>query len=338
MGSKWADAKPAEKLLTLYTLLLGNPRPVSLSQLARQLDCSKQTICRLIDQIEYSQFGKVLRENRGRQCWYTLSRPKQPPAMCLNAEGLTRLALCREFMQKLLPPRMQRLMEKSLVQAAAYQDSSENAPLGGLGAQLDKGHIDYAPFEPIMNRLLTAIVSGRVCEIAYRSQRSCEPRKWSFAPKRLLAYHECIYVAGWRVTDSGPVAAVYEDPLQLPVQRFVSCELTRRSAAELPEPEAGDPQLGIMQGEEFEVRAAFSARAATYAAERQWSDNQSVEEREDGSIVLTLRARNEAEAIAWALGFGPECEILQPDWLRESMLEKIAAMTALYGRGHEAAE
>lgn len=330
MGSKWDDAKPAEKLLALYTLLLGCPRAVSLSELADRLECSKQTVCRLIDQIEASQFGKVQREQRGRQAFYRLARPMRTPGISLNSLGLARLALCREFAQKLLPANTQRLMEKSLAQAAAYQDGEENVPLSGLGAQLNKGYIDYSPFEAILNKLISAITGARVCEIGYRPRRDKEPKTFSFAPRRLLAYHECIYVSGWRVTDRGPVKPLYENPLQLALQRFVSCELTRRSASLLHEPEQSALKLGIMPGNEFEVTIRFRQDAATYAAERQWSQNQKVEEKEDGSILMRLTAGNEAECIAWALGFGDSAEIIAPDWLRHAMRMKIVAMARLY--------
>lgn len=47
MPKKWNDAKPVEKLLFLFTLLLFDGREVSLKQVSSTLGCPKQSITRL---------------------------------------------------------------------------------------------------------------------------------------------------------------------------------------------------------------------------------------------------------------------------------------------------
>ena len=60
MPGKQSCAKPGEKLLALYTLLmLRAPRAISLSELAQALECSKQTVLRLLVQLEASGYGKL---------------------------------------------------------------------------------------------------------------------------------------------------------------------------------------------------------------------------------------------------------------------------------------
>lgn len=51
MGKKWSDAKPSEKLLSLYTTLLVANRPYSLTELSILLDCSKPAVTRLLEQL-----------------------------------------------------------------------------------------------------------------------------------------------------------------------------------------------------------------------------------------------------------------------------------------------
>lgn len=330
MGMKWGDSKPAEKILALYTTLLVSPKALSLTEIAGKLDCSKQTVCRLIDQMESSQFGRLLRENQGRQAYYRLEKPKRQPGVAINAQGLEQLALCREFMLRLLPPSMHRHMETSLGQAVAYLEEDAEAPVPDIGGGISKGTIDYTPFEAILNNLITGISKKRVCLVNYRSKRNKTPKSYCIAPVKLLAYHECIYVIAYRVTDKGVVKIVYEAPMHLALQRFISCELTRRTAKDLPGPPSTPQLLGIMEGEPFDVTAKFSAHAATYAAEREWSAGQKLEELPNGEIIMQLKARNKAECIAWILGFGPEAEILQPDWLRQSVYETIKNMALLY--------
>ena len=51
MGEKWSDAKPPEKNLKLFSLLLWQPKKWSLKQLTENLHCSKSSVLRLIDQL-----------------------------------------------------------------------------------------------------------------------------------------------------------------------------------------------------------------------------------------------------------------------------------------------
>lgn len=328
MGLKWDSAKPAEKLLALYTILLASKKQHSLTELASLLSCSKQTVERLIDQIESSCFGKILTEKIGREAYYWLQKPGPTPKISLDSKGLANLAICREFSQTLLPQTMQKRMERSLMQAYTYQDT-EAKPAIGIGERLNKGYIDYEPYAAILDKLIQAISESRVCSITYRRKRNQAAKTWSFAPKRLLAYHECIYVLGWPVTAEGTVKALYEMPQTLALQRFVNCEITLRSSKRLPAPEAPS-SLGIMRGEPFEVTVQFDSAAATYAAERQWSERQQIVSLPDGALRLTFTAQSKTECIAWILGFGNNAKAISPEWLVEEIREKLKAMLALY--------
>ena len=79
MGKKWSESRPAEKMLSLYTLLLTSSQPVRLTELSRLLNCAKQSVTRLIDQLESSHFGKIVRHQLGRQVAYSLDRPRHRP-------------------------------------------------------------------------------------------------------------------------------------------------------------------------------------------------------------------------------------------------------------------
>lgn len=125
MGKKWnPDAKPGEKLLTLYTLLLSG-RAASLTDLSREINCSKQAMVRLLNQLEASRFGKLLRFKQGREAYYQLERPKSLPRFSLNADGVAQLALCRDFMSHLLPESVFRSVETTLQQASALIPGAE---------------------------------------------------------------------------------------------------------------------------------------------------------------------------------------------------------------------
>jgi predicted DNA-binding transcriptional regulator YafY len=333
MGKKWnPDAKPAEKLLALYTMLLFSGREASLSDLSRELNCSKQAVTRLMDQLEASRFGKLLRSKRGREAIYQLDRPRHLPKISLNADGLYQLALCRDFILHLLPDAMRKNVAATLQQASAFlPEGAVGDFTTTIGQVFTKGRINYTPFQDMLDTLIRGIRERKICIVSYKSALHKETREFEYAPKRIIAYHEAIHLTGWVVTGKGAVQAVHETPTTLALHRLQKVSFTRRDAQRLPEPEEENQDaFGLMEDEPFTARIRFDQSAATYVAEREWSVGQKIVPHKDGGVTLTVTVRSPAELIAWILSFGDAAEVLSPKWLQEKTALKIQAMENRY--------
>ena len=336
MGKKWnQDAKPSGKLLSMYSMLLYGSRELSLSDLASELGCSKQTALRLIDQLESARFGKLLREKRGRESIYRLEKPRSLPKLSLNAEGLHQLALCRDFMLHLLPDSMRKTVDTALQQASAYLPEGETPDgLLPVGKALAKGRIDYSPFQEMLQSIIKAIRQSKVCAVQYKASIHDEAKSFEFAPKRLVAYREAIYIHGWIVSEKGTAVPSYEKPTNLALQRLQKVIVTRRGAAHIPDVvEEHQGTFGVMEGEPFSVQVKFSPSAATYVADRTWSEDQNVTIHKDGFITLAMTARSPLEVIAWLLSFGDAAELISPENLREELAQQVHALAARYTKG-----
>jgi predicted DNA-binding transcriptional regulator YafY len=332
MPKKWnPDASPSEKLLSLYAMLLFSGREASLSDLSRDLNCSKQAVLRLIDKLEASPFGKLMRVKRGREAVYHLDRPKLPK-ISLNAEGLHQLSLCRDFILHLLPETIRKQVDATLQQASAYLPEGENSGTDTVFAHsMFKGRIDYTPFQDMLQTLMQAIRERKICSVRYKSARNTGIKEFGYAPMRLIAFHETIYCNGWVMEGR---RAKYEKPTPLALHRLSGVTPTARGGKHLPEPPAEHGEtFGVMDQELFTAKIRFSSKAAAYVAEREWSEKQKIVRHRDGGVTLTLHARSPAELTAWILGFGDAAEALAPKWLRENMAEQAAALIARYGQG-----
>lgn len=331
MGTKWSDSGPAEKLLSFYTMLLFSRTPISLSDAASSLDCSKQTVGRLANQLEGSRYGKLNKSKIGKEVYFSMDKPKRLPAMNLNAEALADLALCYEFIQKLLPPSILHKSRQGLSQAAAFFPESETSIKDGIAYSLAKGPIDYEPFVSIMRNFMLAITEKRICSIVYKAKRHQEEKKHEFAPKRLIAFRESIFVLGYFVTEENPPKQLYPNPTLLAIHRFKSCEIERRKSDNIPEPQISEESfLGIYNEKQFPITVRFSADAATYVAERKWSRKQWIEDLPNNDIILHAEASNEKECIAWILSFGHSAQLLEPPWLREKIGNLLVKMVSMY--------
>ena len=327
------DATAGQKLLVLHSLLQFSNREFSLTELSEKLRCSKQTVLRLLDQLETVSGRGLSRETRSGRAYYGMRRPARRPVLALFPEGLEQLALCRDFVLDILPADMRSVLEDALRKAGSLLPEGEDAAaaLTPQAAMLTRGAIDYTPFQPMLNRLLAAMRRKTVLSLRYRN-RLDEERACDFAPVRLLRFHDALYAEGWMVTDKGQVERVYDRPMTLAVQRLIEVTPTRRSFAALdlpPLPEGGS--FGFDAEEPFAATVRFAPGAASvYVRERIWSRDQELETDEEGRLVLRFTARNMHEVRSWVLSFGPQAEALAPERLREEVAHAAAEAAAIY--------
>jgi predicted DNA-binding transcriptional regulator YafY len=233
---------------------------------------------------------------------------------------------------------MRDTMETTLQQASAFLPAEEDGGASdSFASSLFKGSIDYTPFQDMLRTLQEAVRKRTVCVVRYKAALNRESKEYSFAPMRLAAYHEAMYFVGWIVTDDGDVRLRHKDPSLLLLHRFEEVRPTGRGAKFLPDArEAHAGAFGLMDAELFIAAVRFEASAATYVAERSWSEGQRVARHKDGRITLTFTARSRPEVIAWVLGFGDAAEVLSPPWLRERIAAQAAALAKRYAAGRAA--
>lgn len=86
---------------------------------------------------------------------------------------------------------------------------------------------------------------------------------------------------------------------------------------------------GIYRGQEPErCRIWFSAQAARWIRERRWHASQKIQERADGSIILSMTVTVTLEIVRWVLAHGPEARAMEPQWLVDEVRKQIQAAHA----------
>ncbi|MCR5536631.1 MAG: WYL domain-containing protein [Succinivibrio sp.] len=328
------DSRPDEKLLKLYILLLFNDREYSLTELTQIINCSKQTIARLLDRIDANYANHLQERKQGRQKFYHLQRPSQTFRTAIDPQGLRQLALCRDLIAHMLPKADREALNISLQQAKTnlprqvfsdYEDAT-------LGYSLSKGQIDYDPKQEILHQLETCILERRCCIISYQKEYGGEVAERPFAPMQLVSYHDVLYCQGWLVTPEGKVKSTKSQPITFLVHRMQEVTIQRsRFSLDLPEPQNSDDKtFGIIKNQSFTVKIHFSGRVKTYICDRIWSQDQMITEHEDGSITLELKATSKTEILSFVLSFGQEATLLEPPELKAELQEQVKKMQQMY--------
>jgi len=327
------DATHANKLLRLFAKLFFNDREYTLPELARMLDCSKQTVMRLVEAIEESMSVEVVRGERGRSRTYRLPRQKSlPTAKVLHHEELQALYMCAAFAQSVLGREL--FEEASLgLEKTQLLLPSEAHTAEGHFATLSGGRIDYGPHRETLRLLIEAMESGHVCELLYQRLLDDEARSLRIKPLKIFSYRDSIYLHTRRAPEPGKAWKEPEYHPLLAVHRIQQVRITEQHYR-VPEDYDFDRDVktsfGVWQNEPFRVVCRFEGWAAEYVAEREWSVDQEIEIHPDDTVTLTFTARGRPEVVAWILGFGANAEVLGPDDLVGEVASELSKAMKRY--------
>lgn len=330
------NSNPTRNALSIFSLLLYSGKAYTLKYLSEVYICSKQTVMRMIEQISLSHKGIIDTWIKDGERYYRIKTPPVRPRLAISEEELMNMALCRDFLQHLLPKNIRDSISGGMEKAAVLLDDYESRgrAMSPVAGSIVKGCIDYSPFAGVLDCILDAIPKRKVVELAYQSPGSPQPKTHEVVPVSLQAFRETLYLRSWSVCERGTPAP--EKPLTFAIQRIKKLIPTIRTVpqdvlAALPRLDA-DTIFGIAQSHTpFQVTARFYGTGAVYVSERTWSEDQKLERDSEGNLLLHFTAQSEVEVVKWILSFGGEAELLEPEPLRERVEKELSAAASRYG-------
>ena len=323
-------SSPSQKVLSLYSLLMFTGRSYSLSQLARELHCSKQTVIRMIEHISRSCGGKVESKLESGKRIYWMPSPKVSPKISLSPEEIQQLELCRGMVMHLLPEAVREQVKHTIAKTTALlaDMNDRDKAFEPVAVAEIKGRIDYSPHQEQITTLIRAIQRKQVCEVTYHAPSNPKAKTYSFAPIKLISYHEALYVTGWRVEDKGKPTPRHS--IMLAVHRLRDVATQSRTFDILMNSEKKAELFGFMDLKKFRVKMKFDKETAAYIRERKWSDDQEIQEFKNGNLILKFTAQSMPEVVSWVLGFGAHAKIMEPKELKEKVKNEVSALASNY--------
>lgn len=113
------DARTGDKLLRLFRKLLFDNRRHFQQDLARELNCSPQTVIRLMEQIESAVGIALEMGTEQRRRWYRLN-PGEKGHLGLDFEELRFLTLCRRMAGGILPEQTLQRVDRTIQRLAMH--------------------------------------------------------------------------------------------------------------------------------------------------------------------------------------------------------------------------
>lgn len=321
-----------EKLIGLFVRLLFSGERHSLTELAQMLDCSKQTVLRLIDNIRKSYGVNIEETKEGNRSYYRIRKPVASLGKIpLTEAELHSLLICKSFTQHLIG--------KKLYEEATQAIFKSKAALGD-GQQIGECHftafrpgtIDYTSKHQIIHTLIDAMEKQRVCKITYQAIEAPYPKIFHIKPLKLFSYHDAVYLHAQKAKEPGkPYRVTKYDPL-LAVHRMKSIEMTdiKFQPEKFDFEKTFNQHFGLIKENVFEVEVAFTGWSAAYVSERIWSPDQAIIKKGKDKIILKFTASSKPELIGWLLSFGEQATLIKPEWLVKELKEKIVRLTQCY--------
>jgi predicted DNA-binding transcriptional regulator YafY len=90
-------------------------------------------------------------------------------------------------------------------------------------------------------------------------------------------------------------------------------------------------EYGMKQnGEWYQIKLKLTGNYAMLVKERIYGKDQKVEVIDEKTTVLSCKMQNKESILVFVLGFGAHCEVLEPDWLKEKLIETIDKLYEKY--------
>jgi predicted DNA-binding transcriptional regulator YafY len=125
-----------------------------------------------------------------------------------------------------------------------------------------------------------------------------------------------------------------DDVRMFKLQRIESVEETGETFVRPATFRASDymaDSFGTIRGDgDYDVVLRFSRASAGWIAEKEWHPGQVVESQSDGSLLLRLHVNDLRLIKRWVMYWGPDCEVLEPDELVQTIVAELKAVGRLY--------
>ena len=294
---------------------------VSIAELAKLLDTNPRNIPEYKKVLE--EAGYVIDTVPGRYGGYVLNKKYTFPATRLTdtekeglMQGFDYLLSRNDFMRK---HDYSKAMAK-ISAALMATDTPENTLITNrFPLAMPQGEIEerYAA-------MAHCIANKLAVEMEYLSL-SNEVSKRTLHPYRLFMYNNAWFVIGF---DEKRNNFRY-----FKLNRIQSFEITNqkfRIPLTYNESDFID-EFGMRQnGEWYPIKLKITGKYAMLVKERIYGKNQTVEAVDQNTSILSVEMQNKEDILVFVLGFGANCEVLEPEWLRKNMFDTSSRIRNYY--------
>ena len=317
-----------ERLYHLHNILKQRRTPISRQDLMERLECSQATLYRLVGELRDFLGAPIEQDQDNRGFYYDRSyeQPFELPGIWISPGELQALLTARQVLGNVQPGLLEGELESLQGRITSLLQQKGVEPEGGDS----RIHIQHVAGRAVPARMfqdvLGALFQRQRLKIRYHGRRRDEESERVVSPQRLTQYRNSWYLDAWCHQAEGLRSFALE--------RVREQTLVDEPAREVKPGELAahfDQSYGIFSGPaEFLAELRFTPEMARWIAEENWHPDQQGSFEADGSWLLKLPFSNSRELVMDVLRYGPDVEVIGPDFLREALAGAAQKTTDLY--------
>ena len=302
-------------VMRLQELLLGRGK-LNVKDLAAELECSDKTIHRYLAVLEIA--GVPWYYDRHEKSYRVRSGFKFPVSN-LSPDELVGQAAATVISEAIGLGAGAKPVTRKIAAVSSEQAAEILSDAGMVMTVLNLKLVDHSRHQEMIRTVQWSLIKGRQVTGQYQSPYQDRPVKLTLHPYRLCLAGQAWYLIAR--SREGQVPKTYR------IARFQSLRMID-AAAEKPESFSLDNYFGnawcVYRGQEsFEVEIEFTKDAANLVTETIWHKTQEAKRLPDGRMVLSFKVDGLEEILWWILGWSGRAKVINPQKLREMVLEKL---------------
>ena len=333
MPKKKNEATPSEKASRLLISLLFNHNPKSIKELAELLDCSKQTVLRMLEAFPHYYGINIQHETRAdRQKYIWIERNLNLSKLGLISESELRiLQMCKDFTQYLLGKEFLKSAIQGIDKNYAQLDVDNNVSDNLFAASIS-GTIDYSKFDIQLKTILEAMESKKVIEVEYQNPIADAPKTFRIKPLKIFNYKNTIYIHAQYAKMPGKVYKSTDTLPTFALQRFKKVTITKtpfRNPKNYDFDKYLNQGFGVFSQKKFKVKMELTGWAQAFVRERLWSKDQKFTQKNDAT-VLEFTSTSEDEVVSLVLSFKSNAKLIAPKYLVKRLVNEVEEIGKKY--------
>jgi len=307
---------------------LASGESVNARTLAATLGVSQRTIKRDIETLR-SEYGAIIPWEPSTGTYFCEKPSEHLPLLRLSADEAIAVELASQTFAAWGGSPLGQALTSALGKMAEVTGNAVSLPVGTLS------HCIFQPADEAAGssrrhfaRLLEAIRRHQIVRLHYQKPDQPAPEERLVHPLHLaFLEHE------WTLIAYAPDRATLR---QFLLTRIKSIHST---SAKFTPPADFDPKSYLagafgryVGGPVQEVRLRFDAYAAPFLREKRWHPSQTLHDRPDGSVEVTLHVSHLLDVQRWVLSWGHHAEALAPAELRQAIAGELAQLGPTYAR------
>jgi proteasome accessory factor C len=319
-----------DRIFKLHNLFANRRTPISMEALKQELQCSRATVARALEEMEDFLGAPVEYDKKRNGYFYNRQEGEHPyelPGLWFSADELNGLLICQHLLTRIGP---------GILQEQIHHLQGRIETLLALHPEAAKPKLANVKFLTIGGRCLTdnrhflnaaaALFGGKRLRIDYRARSSDEFTRRDISPQNILCYRDNWYLDAW--------CHLREELRIFAVDKIESAEILPEDAVDLPESELHAyfaSAYGIFSGiAKYTAVLVFSAERARWIADEYWHPEQQTRWLDDGRFELRIPFNDHRELLMDIFKYGADVEVRGPDFLVAAVVEQVERMQAMY--------